>query len=130
MTQLFNHAVIHSPINTSVKPVVLRTETPETTQDIQIEIKKMNVNWPYFTGIILDERWPNSNHSKSHHNYCAQSFHIAWTFSTLWCVKTICCDDIIEHLPVSHGYLPFFLKTIVAPRMTDCRTLDYNDKRK
>ena len=56
MTQLFNHAVIHSPINTSVKPVVLRTETPETTQDIQIEIKKMNVNWPYFTGIILDER--------------------------------------------------------------------------
>ena len=56
MTQLFNHAVIHSPINASVKPVVLRTETPETTQDIQIEIKKMNVNWPYFTGIILDER--------------------------------------------------------------------------
>ena len=56
MTKHFNHAVIYSPINTSVKTVVLRTETLETTQNIKIEIKKMNVNWPCFTGIILDER--------------------------------------------------------------------------
>ena len=91
-------------------------QNSKTTKDIQKEIKKINVNWPYFTGIILDERRPNSNHSKSHYNYCEQSFHFAWTFSTLWCVKTICCDDIIEHLPVSRGYLPFFLKTIVDPQ--------------
>jgi hypothetical protein len=30
----------------------LRTETPDTTQDMQIETKNINVTCPYFAGII------------------------------------------------------------------------------
>ena len=50
--QLFNQAVIHNPKNVSTNPAVLRTETPETTQDIQIETKNINVICPYLAGII------------------------------------------------------------------------------
>ena len=53
MTQLFNQAVIHKPNNASTNPAVLRTETPDTTQDMQIETKNINVTCPYLAGIIL-----------------------------------------------------------------------------
>ena len=52
MTQLLNQAVIHKPKNASTKPAVLRTETPDTTQDMQIETKNINVTCPYLDGII------------------------------------------------------------------------------
>jgi hypothetical protein len=52
MIQLFNQAVIHKPKNASINPAVLRTETPDTTQDMQIETKNINVTCPYFAGII------------------------------------------------------------------------------
>tara|TARA_B100000900_G_scaffold300435_1_gene258999 strand:- start:548 stop:874 length:327 start_codon:yes stop_codon:yes gene_type:complete len=52
MIQLFNQAVIHKPKNASVSPAVLRTETPDTTQDMQSETKNINVTCPYFAGII------------------------------------------------------------------------------
>ena len=52
MTQLLNQAVIHKPKNASINPAVLRTETPDTTQDMQIETKNINVTCPYLAGII------------------------------------------------------------------------------
>ena len=52
MTQLLNQAVIHKPKNASTNPAVLRTETPDTIQDMQIETKNINVTCPYFAGII------------------------------------------------------------------------------
>ena len=52
MIQLFNQAIIHKPKNASINPAVLRTETPDTTQDMQIETKNINVTCPYFAGII------------------------------------------------------------------------------
>ena len=52
MTQLFNQAVIHKPNNASTNPAVLRTETPDTTQDMQIDTKNINVTCPYLAGII------------------------------------------------------------------------------
>ena len=52
MTQLLNQAVIHKPKNASTNPAVLRTETPDTTQDMQIETKNINVTCPYLAGII------------------------------------------------------------------------------
>ena len=52
MIQLFNQAVIHKSKNASTNPAVLRTETPETTQDMQIETKNINVTCPYLAGII------------------------------------------------------------------------------
>ena len=51
MTQLLNQAVIHKPKNASTNPAVLRTETPDTTQDMQIETKNINVTCPYLAGI-------------------------------------------------------------------------------
>ena len=52
MTQLLNQAVIHKPKNALISPAVLRTETPDTTQDMQIETKNINVICPYLAGII------------------------------------------------------------------------------
>jgi hypothetical protein len=52
MTQLFNQAVIHNAKIVSTNPAVLRTETPDTTQDMQIETKNINVTCPYLAGII------------------------------------------------------------------------------
>ena len=52
MIQLFNQAVIHKSKNASINPAVLSTETPDTTQDMQIETKNINVTCPYFAGII------------------------------------------------------------------------------
>ena len=52
MTQLLNQAVIHKPKNASPNPAVLRTDTPDTTQDMQIETKNINVICPYLAGII------------------------------------------------------------------------------
>ena len=52
MTQLLNQAVIHKPKNASINPAVLRTETPDTTQDMQIETKNINVTCLYLAGII------------------------------------------------------------------------------
>jgi len=42
--QLLNQAVIHRFKNPSINPVVFKTETPETTQDIKIDRKKPNVS--------------------------------------------------------------------------------------
>tara|TARA_B100000989_G_C19513780_1_gene460518 strand:+ start:380 stop:691 length:312 start_codon:yes stop_codon:yes gene_type:complete len=50
--QLFNQEVIHKPNNASTNPAVLRTETPDTTPDMQIETKNINVTCPYLAGII------------------------------------------------------------------------------
>ena len=50
--QLLNQAVIHRFKNPSINPVVFKTETPETTQDIKIDRKKPNVSWVYLVGII------------------------------------------------------------------------------
>ena len=52
MTQLLNQAVIHKPKNASTNPAVLRTETPDTTQDMQIETKNINVTCPSLAGIV------------------------------------------------------------------------------
>ena len=49
--QLFNQAVIHNSKKASTNPAVFRTETPETTQDMQIETKNINVICPYLAGI-------------------------------------------------------------------------------
>jgi len=53
--QLLNQAVIHRFKNPSINPVVFKTETPETTQDIKIDRKKPNVSWVYLVGIISIE---------------------------------------------------------------------------
>ena len=53
--QLLNQAVIHRFKNPSTHPVVFKTETPETTQDIKIDRKKPNVSWEYLAGIISIE---------------------------------------------------------------------------
>jgi hypothetical protein len=53
--QLLNQAVIHRFKNPSTNPVVFKTETPETTQDIKIDRKKPNVSWLYLAGIISIE---------------------------------------------------------------------------
>jgi len=53
--QLLNQAVIHRFKNPSTHPVVFKTETPETTQDIKIDRKKPNVSWEYLVGIISIE---------------------------------------------------------------------------
>jgi len=53
--QLLNQAVIHRLKNPSTHPVVFKTETPETTQDIKIDRKKPNVSWVYLAGIISIE---------------------------------------------------------------------------
>ena len=58
--QLLNQAVIHRFKNPSINPVVFKTETPETTQDIKIDRKKPNVSWVYLVGIILVEPWKMS----------------------------------------------------------------------
>jgi hypothetical protein len=49
--QLLSQAVIHRFKNPSTNPVVFKTETPETTQDIKIDRKKPNVSWVYLAGI-------------------------------------------------------------------------------
>jgi len=53
--QLLDHAVIHMFRNPSTHPVVFKTDTPETTQDIKIDKKKPNVSWEYLAGIISIE---------------------------------------------------------------------------
>ena len=53
--QLLNQAVIHRFKNPSINPVVFKTETPETTQDIKIDRKKPKVSWVYLVGIISIE---------------------------------------------------------------------------
>ena len=53
--QLLNQAVIHRFKNPSTHPVVFKTDTPETTQDIKIDKKKPNVSWEYLAGIIFVE---------------------------------------------------------------------------
>ena len=53
--QLLDHAVIHMFRNPSIHPVVFKTDTPETTQDIKIDKKKPNVSWEYLAGIISIE---------------------------------------------------------------------------
>lgn len=54
-SQLLDHAVIHMLGNLSTNPVVFKTYTPETTQDIRIDKKKPNVSWVYLAGIISAE---------------------------------------------------------------------------
>ena len=54
-SQLLGHAVIHMLGNLSTNPVVFKTYTPETTQDIRIDKKKPNVSWVYLAGIISAE---------------------------------------------------------------------------
>ena len=46
-TQLFSQAVIQRPKNPSISPVVLNTETPETTHDMNIDRKKLKISWVY-----------------------------------------------------------------------------------
>ena len=53
--QLLNQAVIQRFKNPSTNPVVFKTETPETTQDIKIDRKKPNNRWEYLAGIIFVE---------------------------------------------------------------------------
>jgi len=53
--QLLNHPVIHRFKNPSTHPVVFKTETTETTQDIKIDRKKPTVSWEYLAGIIFIE---------------------------------------------------------------------------
>ena len=53
--QLLDHAVIHMFRNPSTHPVVFKTDTPETTQDIKIDKKKPNVSWEYLAGIVSIE---------------------------------------------------------------------------
>jgi len=53
--QLLNQAVIHRLKNPSTHPIVFKTETPETTQDIKIDRKKPNISWEYLAGIIFVE---------------------------------------------------------------------------
>ena len=51
-TQLFNQDVIHNPKIVLTKPAVLRTETPDTTKDMQIETKNINVICPFLVGVM------------------------------------------------------------------------------
>jgi hypothetical protein len=50
--QLFSQAVTQVLAKLSTNPVVFKTETPETTQDMKIERKKLKASWEYFFGII------------------------------------------------------------------------------
>jgi len=53
MIQLFNQGVIHKSNYASKNPAVVGTEAPDTTQDMQIETKNINVTRPYLAGIII-----------------------------------------------------------------------------
>jgi hypothetical protein len=51
--QLFSQAVIHKIKNPSISPVVLNTETAETTHDMKIDRKKLKISWVYLAGNIM-----------------------------------------------------------------------------
>ena len=50
--QHFNQDVIYNPKNVFTKTAMLRTETPDTPQDMQIETKNINVICPYLAGVM------------------------------------------------------------------------------
>ena len=50
--QLLYHAIIQRLKKLSTNPVVLRTDTLETTQDMKIDTIKINASCAYFVGII------------------------------------------------------------------------------
>ena len=50
--QLFNHTVIHNPKKVITNLALLRTETLDTTQDMPVERKNINVICPYSAGIM------------------------------------------------------------------------------
>ena len=50
--QLVNQAVIHNPKNVITNLAVVRTETLDTTQDMPIETKNLNVICSYLAGIM------------------------------------------------------------------------------
>ena len=50
--QLFNQDVIYNLKNVLTKPAMLRTETPDTTQDMQTETKNINAICPYLAGVM------------------------------------------------------------------------------
>jgi len=52
-TQLFSQAVIQRPKNPSISPVVLNTETPETTHDMNIDRKKLKISCVYLAGVMM-----------------------------------------------------------------------------
>jgi hypothetical protein len=39
--------------NPSISPVVLNTETAETTHDMKIDRKKLKISWVYLAGNIM-----------------------------------------------------------------------------
>ena len=47
--QLFSQAAIHRLKNPSISPVVLNTETAETTHDMKIDRKKLKISWVYLS---------------------------------------------------------------------------------
>jgi hypothetical protein len=51
--QLFSQAVIHRLRNPSIIPVVLNTETAETTHDMKIDRKKLKMSWVYLAENIV-----------------------------------------------------------------------------
>ena len=50
--QLFSQAFNQVSAKLPTNPVVFKTETPETTQDMKIDRKKLKANGEYFLGII------------------------------------------------------------------------------
>jgi hypothetical protein len=51
--QLFSQEVIQRLTNPSISPVVLNTETAETTHDMKIDRKKLKISWVYLSGNIM-----------------------------------------------------------------------------